>query len=71
MKKDGSGRLIPAGRKRVAYKKMFMGIAYLGLFAALGGSYNFSVALLPEFAQKGFVARYGCHSQHPNSVWSC
>ncbi|KAF5361048.1 hypothetical protein D9756_004493 [Leucocoprinus leucothites] len=34
-----------------AYVKVVMGFAYLGTFVVLGGSWNFSTALKPEFAK--------------------
>jgi lysophospholipid acyltransferase len=51
------GRKIPPGRKRVAYRKMFMGLLYLGLFVVFGGSFNFGVALAPWFLTKSFGYR--------------
>ena len=50
-------RLIPDGRKRVAYWKMFMGLVYLGIFVVLGASYNFSTTLTPWFAGKSLLFR--------------
>jgi lysophospholipid acyltransferase len=50
-------RLIPDGRKRVAYQKMFMGLIYLGIFVVFGASYNFSTALTPWFASKSLLFR--------------
>src|SRR6266550_1781220 len=51
------GRLIPKGRKRVAYMKMLMGLIYLGIFVVLGGTHNFAVALTPWFASKPLLFR--------------
>ncbi|KAF5364062.1 hypothetical protein D9756_000986 [Leucocoprinus leucothites] len=53
-----SGRMLPPGRKRAAYMKMIMGLAYLGAFVVLGGSWNFSTALKPEFAKMSFIRRF-------------
>ncbi|KXN91169.1 Lysophospholipid acyltransferase [Leucoagaricus sp. SymC.cos] len=53
-----SGRMLPPGRKRAAYTRMIMGLAYLGAFVFLGGTYNFSAALKPEFAEMSFVKRF-------------
>ncbi|EKM59433.1 uncharacterized protein PHACADRAFT_249920 [Phanerochaete carnosa HHB-10118-sp] len=51
------GRLVPRGRKRVAYRKMIMGLIYLGLFVVLGGQYNFGIAVQDWFAQKSLLYR--------------
>lgn len=51
-------RAIPDGRKRVAYRKMSTGLAFLGLFVALGPSYNFAIALTPWFAKQNLFYRY-------------
>jgi hypothetical protein len=51
------GRAIPFGRKRVAYRKLVLGLVFLGLFIVLGGSCNYAVALTPWFASKGLVYR--------------
>lgn len=52
------GRLVPRGRKRVAYRKMVVGLAFLGLFVALGGQYNYSLALTPWFLEQSLLYRY-------------
>lgn len=51
-------RAVPDGRKRVAYRKMLVGLIFLGLFVVLGPSYNFTTALTPWFAQQGFFYQY-------------
>jgi len=51
------GRLVPRGRKRVAYFKMFMGLIYLGLFVVLGGQYNYSIAVKDGFVDKSLLYR--------------
>ncbi|KAI0698596.1 MBOAT, membrane-bound O-acyltransferase family-domain-containing protein [Cytidiella melzeri] len=51
------GRLVPRGRKRVAYKKMVQGLVYLGLFVVLGGQYNYSIALKDSFADNSLLYR--------------
>ncbi|GJE84957.1 MBOAT-domain-containing protein [Phanerochaete sordida] len=55
------GRLIPRGRKRVAYWKMFMGLVYLGLFVVLGGQYNYGIAVQDWFVQKSLLYRIGIY----------
>jgi lysophospholipid acyltransferase len=52
-----AGRTVPAGRKRAAYTKMIMGLVFLGIFVVLGPTYNFTIALTPEFAKKSLIAR--------------
>ena len=54
------GRAIPAGRKRVAYAKMGLGLGFLGLFVVFGGSCHFGVALTPWFVSKGWAYRCVC-----------
>jgi lysophospholipid acyltransferase len=56
--KTKNGRKLPPGRKRVAYKKMFMGLLYLGLFVVFGAKHNFSTALEPSFTKKNVIMRY-------------
>ncbi|KAI0347445.1 MBOAT-domain-containing protein [Trametopsis cervina] len=51
------GRSVPRGRKRVAYRKMILGLIYLGLFVALGGQYNYAVATQDWFAKKNILYR--------------
>lgn len=51
-------RAIPDGRKRVAYRKMLMGLVFLGLFVVLGPSYSFAIALTPWFAKQSLLYRY-------------
>ena len=51
------GRLVPRGRMRVAYRKMIVGLAYLGAFVALGPKYNFAIALQDWFTKKSLVYR--------------
>lgn len=51
------GRLVPRGRKRVAYRKMVMGLIYLGLFVVLGGQYNFGIAVQDWFAERSLPYR--------------
>ncbi|KAK2462342.1 hypothetical protein APHAL10511_005648 [Amanita phalloides] len=55
--KAKASRLIPNGRKRVAYWKMLTGLIYLGTFVVLGGSHNFAVALTPWFASQPLLYR--------------
>lgn len=52
------GRLVPRGRKRVAYRKMVTGLVYLGLFVVFGGQYNFSIATQDSFVQRSLFYRY-------------
>lgn len=52
------GHRLPAGRKRAAYSKMFMGLVYLGAFVLLGPKYNYSVALKDDFMKMSLLKRY-------------
>lgn len=52
------GRLVPRGRKRVAYRKMLTGLVYLGLFVVLGGQYNYSIAVVDSFTERSLFYRY-------------
>jgi lysophospholipid acyltransferase len=36
---------------------MIMGLVFLGIFVVLGPTYNFTIALTPEFAKKSLIAR--------------
>ncbi|KZT72694.1 MBOAT-domain-containing protein [Daedalea quercina L-15889] len=60
-KKDDTGRgsrkLVPKGRKRVAYRRMFLGLALLGTYVAFAGSANLGVTVQDWYVQKGFVYR--------------
>lgn len=51
------GRLVPRGRKRVAYRKMVMGLVFLGIFVVFGGQYNFSIAVQDGFVSKSLLYR--------------
>ncbi|KAI0092435.1 MBOAT, membrane-bound O-acyltransferase family-domain-containing protein [Irpex rosettiformis] len=51
------GRLVPRGRKRVAYRKMVTGLVYLGLFVFFGGQYNYSIAIQDWFPSKSILYR--------------
>lgn len=51
------GRLVPRGRKRVAYRKMVMGLIFLGLFVVFGGQYNFSIAIGDGFIHRSLFYR--------------
>lgn len=52
-----AGRTVPPGRKRAAYTKMVVGLAFLGAFVLFGPTYNFAASLTPEFAKKSFLSR--------------
>lgn len=51
------GRKVPKGRKRVAYRKMATGLAFLVLFVTMSGSWNFGVAIQDWFKQRGWLYR--------------
>ena len=51
------GRLVPRGRKRVAYRKMLTGLVFLGLFVSFAGEWNFSVTMQDWFSKKSLLYR--------------
>ncbi|KAJ7179508.1 endoplasmic reticulum protein [Mycena filopes] len=55
--KGKHGRNVPAGRKRVAYRKMLFGLAYLGIFVVFGASWNFNISLTPWFLEQSMWKR--------------
>jgi lysophospholipid acyltransferase len=48
---------MPIGRKRVAYQKLVLGLAWLGAYVTLWGTYNFSRSIEPEFRARPLLAR--------------
>ncbi|KAJ6538943.1 endoplasmic reticulum protein [Mycena capillaripes] len=55
--KGKNGRNIPSGRKRVAYRKMLFGLAYLGIFVVFTGTWNYSISLTPWFVEQSLLKR--------------
>ncbi|KAI6046486.1 MBOAT, membrane-bound O-acyltransferase family-domain-containing protein [Pisolithus marmoratus] len=55
--KKGPKRIIPDGRKRVAYRKMIIGLLFLGTFVVLHPKFNFGLALAPWFLTQNLVKR--------------
>lgn len=55
----GSKRLIPKGRKRVAYRKMITGLVFLYAFVTYSGRFNYGVALQPWYAEQPSWYRIG------------
>ena len=51
-------RKVPSGRKRVAYRKMIIGLGFLGLFVSMGGTYNYSVTLQSWFTSRSLFYKY-------------
>jgi lysophospholipid acyltransferase len=51
-------RAVPDGRKRVAYRKMLTGLAFLGLFVVLGPSFNFGIAITTQFLEQNLIYRW-------------
>jgi len=51
------GPKVPKGRKRVAYRKMVIGLIWLCFFVTLSGSHNYSVTLEPWFANHNILYR--------------
>lgn len=52
-----NGRLVPRGRKRVAYRKMVTGLVFLGLFVVFGGQYNYGNTIKDWFADYNLFYR--------------
>jgi lysophospholipid acyltransferase len=50
-------RVVPDGRKRVAYRKMLTGLVFLGLFIVLNPSFYYGIALTPWFLEQSLVYR--------------
>lgn len=50
-------KLIPKGRKRVAYRRMMLGLMFLGLYVFFSGSFSFAVTIQAWFAQKSILYR--------------
>ena len=61
-KKNGPGRgskkLIPRGRKRVAYRRMILGLAMLGTYVTFSGNANLTVTIQDWYNNKGILYRY-------------
>ena len=47
--KEGRSRKIPKGRKRVAYRRMVLGLAFLGAYVVLSSKFNYGVTITPWF----------------------
>lgn len=54
---DKSRRLVPHGRKRVAYRKMVVGLALLGAYVSCIPTFNYAVAIQSWFLKKSFFYR--------------
>ena len=50
-------RLLPDGRKRVAYRKLLTGLAFLGLYVTQIGTFSFEEALKDWFTTKSLLYR--------------
>ncbi|KAJ7283384.1 endoplasmic reticulum protein [Mycena rebaudengoi] len=61
LEKSKPGRNVPSGRKRVAYRKMIFGLAYLGIFVVFGGTYNYGISLTPWFLEQSLLYRIGIY----------
>lgn len=51
-------RLVPNGRKRVAYRKMLLGLAFLGIFVVFGGGHTFAASIQDSFVNRGIISRF-------------
>ena len=52
-----SQRLVPHGRKRVAYRKMFTGLIFLVLFILFYPEFNFQLTVTDEFEARRLISR--------------
>ncbi|RPD66689.1 MBOAT-domain-containing protein [Lentinus tigrinus ALCF2SS1-7] len=52
-----SQRLVPHGRKRVAFKKMFIGLVFLGLYVLFWPEFNFTLTIEDEFEARRLLSR--------------
>ncbi|KAF5393923.1 hypothetical protein D9757_000377 [Collybiopsis confluens] len=75
--KHEGGRRLPTGRKRVGYRKMFTGLAFLGVFVVFGGKNNFGVMVTDWFAEQSWGKRralralYGtCERTKYYAIWT-
>ncbi|TFY66011.1 hypothetical protein EVG20_g5072 [Dentipellis fragilis] len=50
-------RAVPAGRKRVAYRKGLFGLIYLGLFATFSPSFYYSITITDWFLKQSLLYR--------------
>lgn len=51
-------RLIPKGRKRVAYSRGLLGLVCLGIFVVFGGTHTYAAAVTEKFAKMDLIQRY-------------
>ena len=56
--KENVSRKLPKGRKRVAYRKMITGLAFLAAFVVGTSKYNYTVALEPWFKELPIWKRF-------------
>ncbi|KAI0773970.1 MBOAT-domain-containing protein [Fomes fomentarius] len=52
-----SKRLVPHGRKRVAFRKMFVGLIFLALFVLFYPEFNYSLVVEDEFEARRLISR--------------
>lgn len=52
-----SKRLVPHGRKRVAFRKMFVGLIFLALFVLFYPEFNYSMVVEDEFEARRLISR--------------
>ncbi|KAI0751447.1 MBOAT-domain-containing protein [Daedaleopsis nitida] len=50
-------RLVPHGRKRVAFRKMFAGLVYLALFVLFWPEFNYSLLVEDQFESRRLISR--------------
>ncbi len=50
-------RLVPRGRKRVAFRKMLVGLAFLGAYVVFYPEFNFHLTVEDEFENRRLLSR--------------
>lgn len=50
-------RLVPRGRKRVAFRKMLVGLAFLGAYVTFYPEFNFQLTVEDEFEKRRLLSR--------------
>ena len=57
-------RLVPRGRKRVAFRKMLVGLMFLGSYVVFYPEFNFHLTIEDEFEAKRLFSRYVSKFHH-------
>lgn len=57
-KEEDAKRHVPRGRKRVAYKRGLLGLAYIGFYSVIGPFFNYHRILKEEWLTHNFIIRW-------------